>query len=89
LGSSLKNNINPPVGNSGWFRIAFNNSVSRAIVSNPGALRNGTACGTLTVAGLPVQGFAAQRYVNGNLNGILSNYGANFDHRYQRSISCL
>jgi hypothetical protein len=89
LGSSLKNNIKPPVGNSGWFKVSFNNSVNRVITSLPGATRNGTACGILTARGLPVQGFVAQKYVNGNVGGVLSNYGANFSHRYERSVACL
>jgi hypothetical protein len=89
LGSSLKNNFKPPVGNSGWFKISFNNSVNRVITSLPGATRNGTACGILTARGLPVQGFVVQKYVNGNVGGILSNYGANYNHRYERSVACL
>jgi hypothetical protein len=89
LGSSLRNNVKPPVGNSGWIKIAFNNNVNRVITSLPGATRNGVACGTLRAVGLPVQGFVAQKYVNGNVSGILSNYGANFTHRYERSVTCL
>ena len=88
LGSSLKNNIKPPVGNSGWFKVSFNNNVNRVITSLPAATRNGTACGTLRAVGLPVQGFVAQKYVNGNVAGVLSNYGANFPHRFERSVTC-
>ena len=35
--------------------------------------------------GLPAIGFAVQDYVNGNVGGVLSNYGGNFIHKYQRS----
>lgn len=38
--------------------------------------------------GLPVIGFSAQRYLNDVLGGgVLSNYGGNFNHRYQRTIA--
>jgi len=33
-----------------------------------------------------VIGFGVQKYVNGNMGGVLSNYGGNFVHKYQRSI---
>lgn len=33
-----------------------------------------TVHGTLTLTGVPVIGFAVQKYVNGNVNGVLSNY---------------
>jgi hypothetical protein len=89
LGSKLSNNIQSPTGSSGWIKINFDGVVGRQIVSLPGATRNGLACGTLTVRGLPVQGFAVQKYVNGNVGGVLSNYGANFNHRYERSVTCL
>lgn len=35
-----------------------------------------------TYVGLPTIGFAVQRYTNGNLGGVLSNYGGNFNHKY-------
>ncbi len=87
LGSSLKNNIKPPVGTAGWIKVNFAGA-GRTITSLPGATRNGTACGVLTAGGLPVQGFSVQRYVNGNVGGVLSNYGANFGHKYERSVAC-
>lgn len=39
-----------------------------------------------TYWGLPVIGFAAVTYNNGNLNGALSNYGGNFDHKSTRDV---
>jgi hypothetical protein len=43
--------------------------------------------GTRTYSGLPVIGFSVQQYVNDVLSGgVLSNYGGNFNHKYQRSI---
>jgi hypothetical protein len=34
--------------------------------------------------GLPVTGFAVQKYVNGNVGGVLSNYGGAYIHKYRR-----
>jgi hypothetical protein len=90
LGSKLSNNVNSlSTATSGWIKVTLDTPTAREIVSLPGATRNGTACGTLRARGLPVQGFAAQKYVNGNVGGVLSNYGANFNHRYERSVTCL
>ena len=41
-----------------------------------------------TFQGLPVIGFAVQKYANGTLpGGVLSNYGGVYVHRYQRNIT--
>ena len=40
----------------------------------------------VTYFGLPVVGFAAITFTNGNLNGVLSNYGGNVDHKYTRRL---
>ena len=40
-----------------------------------------------TYYGLPVIGFAAITYSNGNVGGTLSNYGGNFNHKYTRRVS--
>ena len=37
--------------------------------------------------GLPVVGFGVQKYVNGNVGGVLSNYGGSFSHKYRRIIN--
>ena len=37
-------------------------------------------------SGLPVIGFAVQKYVNGNLNGVLSNYGGTLVHKYSTIV---
>ena len=44
---------------------------------------------TTVFQGLPVVGFAVQRYTNGDLNGLLSNYMALQTHKGQRSISSI
>lgn len=36
--------------------------------------------------GLPVIGFVVQKYVNGNVGGVLSNYGGAFAHKYETVI---
>lgn len=40
-----------------------------------------------TYYGLPVIGFSAITYSNGNVGGVLSNYGGNFNHKTTRSIN--
>ena len=45
--------------------------------------------GTTTYNGLPAVGFAVEKYVNGNVGGVLSNYGGAFIHKYARSFTGL
>jgi hypothetical protein len=80
--------VKPPVGTAGHLQLSFNNAVDRVVTSLPGAKRNGLACGTLFTRGLPIVGLSVQKYVNGNVNGVLSNYGASFDLVYDRSVFC-
>ncbi|MET1080913.1 MAG: hypothetical protein ABWY06_23110 [Pseudomonas sp.] len=37
--------------------------------------------------GLPVNGFMVRDFINGNVNGVLSNYGGSFAHKYQTDIT--
>jgi len=85
LGSSIALNVNSDF-NSGWLRLSFpavagntdfNGNVTRQIISDEGT----------TYSGLPVIGFGVQEYVNGNLGGVLSNYGGSFIHKYNRNIT--
>ena len=39
-----------------------------------------------TYYGLPVIGFAAWTFSNGNVGGVLSNYGGNYIHKYTRNV---
>jgi hypothetical protein len=78
----------PVVGTAGWIKFSFDVSPDRVISSLNGAKRDGDACGTLSLRGLPVIGFGVQKYVNGNVDGVLSNYGGSFVHKYERSIEC-
>lgn len=59
---------------NGWIEFAFPSQYNLVAPS-----------GT-TYAGLPAVGFAVEKYVNGNLGGVLSNYGGAFIHKYRRSI---
>ncbi|MES2935985.1 MAG: hypothetical protein V4805_21160 [Pseudomonadota bacterium] len=40
-----------------------------------------------TYVGLPTIGFMVQDFVNGNVNGLLSNYGGSFRHKYASRIN--
>jgi hypothetical protein len=53
--------FNPPVGTSGWATFSFDNSPKRLITSKTKAKKDGVECGVLSLKGLPVIGFAAQR----------------------------
>lgn len=89
LGSALALNVPNEGFNSGWMRIGFpavaapgstdftGVDLTRQIVSDEGVIYHG----------LPVIGFGVQEYVNGNLGGLLSNYGGSFIHKYNRSIT--
>ncbi len=46
----------------------------------------GTTTTDVSYIGLPVIGFAVNSYVNGDVNGILSNYGATFVHKGTRLL---
>lgn len=72
------------VYDNGWARISFSTqSLSRAAGFTT---VNGTSAGSATYGGLPAVGFAVQKYVNGSVGGVLSNYGGSFIHKYSRSI---
>lgn len=64
------------VGENGWLDLGFTQAGHQLVNPTSGN----------TYSGLPAIGFAVQKYVNGNLGGVLSNYGGSFIHKYQRSI---
>lgn len=91
LGSS--NSANIPINSNfqdGWARISFNNpankldGVETEIVTSTGAT---SYTNTVTYYGLPVVGFMVQDFVNGDVGGVLSNYGGNFNHKMTRNIT--
>lgn len=89
LGSEkVELNINSPYQN-GWLDLTFNGGQSLVSPTNGTSFTSvsGTTTGTATYNGLPAVGFAAQKYVNGNVDGKLSNYGGSFIHKYTRNIA--
>lgn len=74
---------------AGWARIGLD--MAGHLLSNPGVglvstdIANGVL-GTGIYAGLPAVGFAVQQYVNGNVNGVLANYGGLYGHKFERNI---
>lgn len=76
LGSNNTTHLTPGF-TEGWVSITFNYA---------GQSTNDNVSGR-TYSGLPVTGFAVQRYVNNNLDGgILANYAGIFAHRYSKNI---
>jgi hypothetical protein len=43
--------------------------------------------GAYTYVGLPAIGFMVQDFVNGDVGGVLSNYGGSFIHKYRTNIT--
>jgi hypothetical protein len=64
-----------PLSRDGWIRVSFGFS-GRTLISGEGH----------QFIGLPVIGFAVHKYVNGNVGGVLSNYGGAFGHKYETVI---
>jgi hypothetical protein len=101
--SSNQTGQNVNVGNypAGWLSLTF--PLTPALTSNiPTAIDNiadvvghqmgaGDGVNDETYQGLPVIGFSVQKYVNDvlvvNGSSVLSNYGGNFAHKYQRTIT--
>jgi len=80
LGST--NSVNIPVNfQNGWARIAFAQTYSSL------AAAGNSPVGVHTYVGLPVTGFMVQDFVNGNVGGVLSNYGGNFNHKFTTLIN--
>ena len=80
LGSA--NSLNIPVNfQNGWARISFAQTYSSL------AAAGNSPAGVHTYVGLPVTGFMVQDFVNGNVGGVLSNYGGNFNHKFTTLIN--
>ena len=70
---------------TGWVAISFNGNPSQ--VAGPGNQNTNDNVALRTYNGLPVTGFAVQRYTNTNLSGgVLANYAGIFAHRYSKNI---
>jgi hypothetical protein len=76
LGSNNTTHLTPGFA-EGWVSISFN---------DVGQATNDNVSGR-TYTGLPVTGFAVQKYVNSNVTaGVLANYAGIFAHRYSKNI---
>ncbi len=74
---------------NGWASLSMNESVFGGSI--PAVVGNGTARkldagGPDVLNGLPVIGFAVQKYVNGDLGGVLSNYAGSVTHKTTKVI---
>lgn len=90
LGSlNLKKDITD-VFTNGWMNLSLYSGTDHYLV--PPVASTNTVAGTavantqLTYTGLPVVGFAVQKLVNGNVGGVLSNYGGAYNHKYTRNV---
>lgn len=88
LGSKLELNVDTSsIGENGWMRLTFpKGTTGSSIVNNPAA-HTLTDDGGNTYLGLPVIGFAAEQYVNGDVDGLRANYGGLFEHKYTHGFS--
>ncbi len=75
LGSSLRLNLKP-FGSAGWANLAFSGAAPFRAATNGNVFQ-----------GLPVTGFEAVNFVNGNLGGVLSNYSGVYRHRLARACT--
>lgn len=80
LGSTNTANIATSYQN-GWANLNFAQTYSSLAAAG-----NSPAGGAHTYVGLPTVGFMLQNFKNGNVGGVLSNYGGNFDHKYTTNI---
>ena len=79
-------NFQLPGYTSGWVRFDLTTVPSNSPVASLGPRRSVPADNGDSVEGLPVIGFWANTFSNGDLGGVLSNYGGSFNHRGSRSI---
>jgi hypothetical protein len=92
--SSLSKNttLQGGIASQGALKVYFVNNLQypapRLLQSEANAKRNGQICGKLNLRGLPIHGFAVNKFANGNVGGILSNYGNAYALRYERQLTC-
>ena len=65
---------------NGWMQMDFSEESGRFLVGTE------LGAGPVVFGGLPVVGFAVQRYTNGDLGGLLANYMGLVTHKGERSI---
>jgi len=82
--SAASNLPSDPLGTAGFVGMPTGTDAADVLSHQMGQSEGATAT---TFQGLPVIGFSVQQYVNGTLaGGVLSNYGGNFGHKYNRSV---
>lgn len=94
LASTNKYDLNNVAYNSGWAFINFNisamddmgNPTSYTGEAAPGLEHYMLSDAGHTYTGLPAIGFAVEKYVNGSVNGVLSNYGGAYIHKYRNAF---
>jgi hypothetical protein len=90
LKTNNKINFNPPTSfSAGWVKFDFVRAgrvMTAATITEFGSSVAPTNCALTTIQGLPVDGFYVQKYVNGNVGGVLSNYGGNFNLKSERRV---
>ena len=89
LSSGLTSNIaTSKLGSNGWLNLSFTD------VAHGGSINTGKAADAHAMRpdsngnvfyGLPVTGFEAENFVNGNMNGVLANYSGVYRHRSSRA----
>ncbi len=93
LGSANFHNIDNVVNNFefGWARLELADyppTLGGVIVAGPDLTRTLQGVIGTSLDGLPVMGFAVQRFTNAFLDGgLLANYGGIYDHKYTRRIN--
>ena len=66
---------------NGWARLDFKDTDADGSADRPSL-----PAGSTEFLGLPTIGFAVQKYVNGDLDGVLSNYAGSVTHKGSRSV---
>ena len=85
LGSNLVSNIASPFAN-GWVQLSFTTAANGGTAKTGHDHASRTDVNGTVFYGLPVSGFEAENFVNGNLGGVLANYSGVYRHRNSRSV---
>ncbi|MBS0558329.1 MAG: hypothetical protein JSR27_13065 [Proteobacteria bacterium] len=89
LSSTLTSNLaTSALGNNGWLALSFTDaahggSINTGVAKDAHPMRASNK--GQVFYGLPVTGFEAENFVNGNVNGVLSNYSGVYRHRESRA----
>jgi hypothetical protein len=86
LGSVLVQNNIDVLYSNGWMNLGFS-AAGQKMTSTDTSVNGGADAVSATYYGLPVIGFAVQRLVNGNVGGMLSNYGGSYVHKYRNAVT--